>query len=180
MPEVGKRVLFRTVVADPPWPELGKWTGTRDGRIGWKYDLMTYDQIDGLAPYLHSLVAPQAHLYLWATYRSLEHAFTTMRTWGFNYKCVLTWCKPIGLGHFFRSSTEHLLFGTRGSNFPLVRRDIGTHFIGKRRGHSTKPQEAYDIIESVSPGPYLELFARNLRPGWSVWGNEVRSDVEII
>ncbi len=77
-----------------------------------------------------------------------------------------------GMGNYYRGSTEHVLFGVRGS-LPLDRHDLGTHFEADRPGkHSSKPPEFYEMVESASPGPYLEMFARDLRPGWKVWGAE--------
>jgi N6-adenosine-specific RNA methylase IME4 len=119
--------------------------------------------------------AKDAHLYLWITNRSLPKGFDLLRAWGFRYVTCLTWCKPsIGMGNYFRGSTEHLLFGVRGS-LPLNRKDAGTWFAAKRGkgGHSSKPVEAYELIESCSPGPYLELFARATRKGWKGWGSDL-------
>jgi len=89
---------------------------------------------------------------------------------------VVTWCKPsIGLGSYFRGSTEHFLFGVRGT-LPLLRRDVGTWFDADRGENSEKPEKFYQLVESCSPGPWLEMFARRERPGWKYWGAEVTSN----
>ena len=123
-----------------------------------------------------SHVGDDAHIYLWTTNRSLFKGEALLTTWGFRYVNLLTWCKPhFGLGHYFRGSTEQILFGVKGSQ-PLKRKDAGTWFEAPRgpRGHSSKPVEFYDLVESCSPGPYLEIFARGQREGWTSWGAEAQ------
>jgi len=102
-----------------------------------------------------------------------------MESWGFEFKNILTWAKvtrsgnpATGMGYWLRGATEHLLLGVRGKPKPLVR-NAPTWFSSPVGRHSEKPVEAYRIIERVSDGPRLELFARRARPGWTVWGNEV-------
>ena len=114
-----------------------------------------------------------AHLYLWVTNLALPCAPALVEHWGFRYATCLTWNKPsFGMGYYFRGQTEHILFGVRGSQ-ALRRHDVGTSFHWDRGGpHSTKPLEFFDLVESCSPGPYLEMFARPPRPGWTVWGAE--------
>jgi N6-adenosine-specific RNA methylase IME4 len=122
-----------------------------------------------------------AHLYLWTTNTHLWYARELMELWGFDYKTCLTWAKTtkdgtrpfIGTGHYFRGSTEHVLFGVRGK-LPLADtgRAFGTWFAAPIGPHSAKPDEFYTIVEQVSEGPYLDVFARDVRDGWSVWGNE--------
>ena len=97
-----------------------------------------------------------------------------MEAWGFRYLSCLTWCKPnFGMGNYFRGQTEQILFGVKGS-LPLLRKDVGTWFQWPRgpKGHSSKPKDFFDLIETCSPGPRLELFARGPRDGWTVWGAE--------
>ena len=101
-----------------------------------------------------------------------------LERWGFRYVTALTWCKPsFGMGNYFRGSSEHVLFGVKGSQ-PLKRKDMGTWFQAPRGplGHSSKPVEFYDLVESCSPGPYLEMFARSQRAGWSAWGADANGD----
>jgi len=108
-----------------------------------------------------------------------------MRTWGFEYKTTITWVKDrMGLGQYFRGLSEHCLFGVRG-NLPYRTRPDGkraqgtTAFIAPRAEHSTKPEDMRRMIETVSYGSYLELFARRPAEGWHVWGNQVTPDVSI-
>jgi N6-adenosine-specific RNA methylase IME4 len=108
---------------------------------------------------------------LWVTNRSLPKAFRLIEAWGFRYITCLTWVKPsIGMGNYFRGSTEQVLFAVKGSQM-LKRRDVGTHFEAKRGdGHSAKPDEFYSLVESCSYGPYIDVFGRKERDGWTVWG----------
>ena len=107
----------------------------------------------------------------WVTNRSLPKAFRLIETWGFRYITCLTWVKPsFGMGNYFRGSTEQILFAVKGSQ-PLKRKDVGTHFEAPRgNGHSAKPDEFYNLVESCSYGPYIDIFGRKERDGWSVWG----------
>lgn len=118
------------------------------------------------------------HLYLWATNNHLQDAFQVMAAWGFEYKTMITWLKDKkGLGQYFRGKTEHCLFGVRG-NLPYKTMDGKrcqgvTGFYAPRREHSRKPEEMREMIELVSYGPRIELFARQRVDGWDAWGNEV-------
>lgn len=123
-----------------------------------------------------------SHLYLWVPNALLPEGLKVMEAWGFNYKSNLIWHKlrkdggsdGRGVGFYFRNVTEIILFGVRGKNartLPPGRSQV--NYIGTRkREHSRKPDEQYALIESCSPGPYLELFARGERPGWTIWGNQ--------
>ena len=105
---------------------------------------------------------------------SWDEAFDVMKAWGFTYRTTITWVKTngFGTGNYFRGTTEHLLFGTKGKAPTLVN-DQPTHILADRPpGHSVKPEVVYDIIERCSPGPYIRLFARTQRPEWSSWGNQ--------
>ena len=156
---------YRTIVADPPWRYSNR--GTR-GAAEDHYPTMTLEQLGRIIPPAEE----NAHLYLWTTNGFIYDAFTVMKTWGFAYKTLLTWVKPqIGMGNYFRNNTEHVLFGIRGK-MPTLRRDCPTAFTAKRTEHSRKPDLFYDLVESMSPGPYIELFARRVRLGWEGWGNE--------
>lgn len=165
---------FTTIVADPPWnyrDNLGD--GPRGAAA--HYPCLSVESLAQLP--VSSCAAPAAHLYLWATNAFLVEAHGLMAAWGFKYRTLLTWVKPtIGLGHYFRNTTEHVLFGVRGK-LPLLRRDLRTDFAAPKRGHSVKPDEFFSLVEHASPGPYLELFARRPRPGWTVWGNESEGPV---
>ena len=134
-----------------------------------------------------NVVAEDAHLYLWTINRYVEDAYTVARAWGFEPSTLLTWAKkPMGggLGGTFGISTEYILFARRGS-LAAKQRVKGTWFPWKREyvngapAHSRKPAAFMEMVEAVSPGPHLELFARRRRPGWSVWGNEVEPDISL-
>lgn len=127
-----------------------------------------------------NLAADASVLFLWATVPLLPDAFEVMRAWGWKYKTMLTWHKTNRdcMGYWFRVCTEHLLVGVRGDVKAF--RSMERTLIETPRGkHSQKPEAAYKIIESAISGPYLELFARRQRMGWSTWGNEVPCDVQI-
>lgn len=170
---------FTTIIADPPWPygdRLMSGGGPRRKTRGAAnhYTVMSLNDIIALP--VATSAAENAHLYLWATNAFVEEAHVVARAWGFTTKTLVTWVKPqIGMGRYFRNSTEHVLFGVRGS-LPPLRRNCPTAFTAARRKHSQKPDEFYAIVESMSPGPYLELFARARREGWVSWGNELDVD----
>ncbi len=142
---------------------------------------MTNDQIAALP--VESMADDNAHLYLWVTNPRLfaeprqndtHGPVEILRAWGFRYTTMLTWHKlgAPGMGWYFRGDTEHVLFGVRGTAPipPEIR--VSNHFAAKRREHSAKPDRFYEIVERVSPGPRLELFARRRRWDWDVWGNQ--------
>jgi N6-adenosine-specific RNA methylase IME4 len=159
---------FRVVVADPPWQYGNRATR---GAAEDHYATMAVDELCNLE--VPERLADDAHLYLWTTNGFLREAFDVMDAWGFAYKTCLTWVKPqMGMGNYFRSSTEHVLFGVCGS-LRTMDRALVNWFNAPRTKHSAKPEAFYDLVEKASPGPYLEMFARRQRLGWSVWGNEV-------
>lgn len=164
---------FRTILADPPWPAQGAER---------HYRSMSLERIMGLP--VADLAALDAHLWLWTTNALLPRAYEVARAWGFTVRSPLTWVKfRLGLSgpSQLRNATEHLLFCTRG-RAPVEFRSQPTWFNAPVAEHSRKPAEQFAIIERVSPGPYLELFARRRpesRADWAVWGNEVVSDVRL-
>lgn len=166
---------FATIVIDPPWDPGDEGEGKGEGLYGRghpPYATMPFAEIRDLP--VGAYADDDCHLYCWVTNRSLPKAFALLETWGFRYCTAVTWCKPhFGMGAYFRGATEHVLFGVRGSQ-PLKRRDAGTWFEAPRGpgGHSSKPVEFYELVESCSPGPYLEIFARGQREGWVSWGAE--------
>ncbi|WP_205660949.1 MT-A70 family methyltransferase [Amycolatopsis vastitatis] len=167
---------FRTILADPPWDVLQKG-GYGAGR---HYQLMTLERIKAMP--VGDLAENNAHLWLWVTNATLRDGYDVAASWGFTVRSPLTWVKfRIGLGSYLRNTTEHLLFCTRGKA-PVQFRSQPTWFTAPVQDHSHKPEEQYALIERVSPGPYLELFARR-RPSsnanWSVWGNQIHSDITI-
>lgn len=175
----GKR--FHTILADPPW-QFQNRTGKiapEHKRLN-RYGTMTLDEIKAL-PVL-SLLKDTAHCYLWVPNALLPEGIETLRAWGFQYKSNLIWHKVRkdggpdgrGVGFYFRNTTEIILFGTRGINARTLApgRSQVNIIRTMKREHSRKPDELYDIVEACSPGPHLELFARNTRKGWSAWGNQ--------
>jgi N6-adenosine-specific RNA methylase IME4 len=172
---------YGTILADPPWLERGGGKIKRGADR--HYPLMHTKDICALP--VATLAAPDAHLYLWVTNNFLPDGLQVMAAWEFRYVTMITWTKDrFGLGQYFRGMTEHCLFGVRGKPGYRVdesgRRCQGVTLINAPRSqHSAKPWELRQMIERVSPGPYLELFARESAHGWDVWGNQVESTVEI-
>ncbi|MEI2713615.1 MAG: MT-A70 family methyltransferase [Nocardioides sp.] len=167
---------FTTILADPPWNIQQK--GARGAEQ--HYDLMTLEAIKKMP--VADMTTDDAHLWLWVTNATLRDGYDVAEAWGFTVRSPLTWVKfRLGLGNYLRNSTEHLLFCTRGKA-PVQYRAQPTWINAPVTDHSHKPEEQYALIERVSPGPYLELFARR-RPlsdsDWSVWGNQIDADVEL-
>jgi N6-adenosine-specific RNA methylase IME4 len=165
---------LQTIVLDPPWDWGAEGDADQFGRARPVYATMSIEEIAALP--VADLAADNAHIYLWITNRSLPKGFALLESWGFRYVTALTWCKPsIGMGSYFRGSTEHVLFGVRGS-VPLLGRNQGTHFTAPRpAAHSGKPPEFYELVDRRSPGPWLEMFARRERAGWICHGAEIGS-----
>lgn len=161
--------LFQTVVIDPPWDWGDEGDVNQFGRARPDYHTMSIDEIAALP--IAKIADENCHLYLWVTNRSLPKAFVLLDAWGFRYITCLTWVKPsIGMGNYFRGDTEQVLFGVKGSQM-LKRRDVGTHFEAPRgERHSAKPDKFYELVESCSYAPYIDIFGRKGRPGWAVWG----------
>ena len=167
---------FATIIIDPPWDWGDEGDCDQLGRARPTYGTMPLEKLLKLP--VDKLADEDCHLYLWITNRSLPKGFALLDRWEFRYVTALTWCKPsFGMGTYFRGSTEHVLFGVRGSQ-PLKRKDAGTWFSAPRGplGHSSKPVEFYDLVESCSPGPYLEMFARGNRDGWVSWGADANDN----
>jgi N6-adenosine-specific RNA methylase IME4 len=153
------------IVIDPPWPHDN--IAIRDAPEE-HYPTMSIAELAEI----EVPAARNAHLYLWVTNSFLPEAFELMEDWGFTYKTTLTWVQPkMGLGTWFRNSTEHVLFGVRG-RLSTRRNDVPTWFQADRTQHAAKPECFYDLVESCSPGPYLEIFARRHRAGWNTRANE--------
>lgn len=176
---------FSTVLADPPW-RFSNRTGkvAPEHRRLDRYSTMSLDAIKAME--VQSILAPNAHLYLWVPNALLPEGLEVMKAWGFRYVSNIVWAKRRkdggpdgrGVGFYFRNVTELLLFGVRGSMRTLAPGRSQVNMIETRkREHSRKPDEQYELIESCSPGAYLELFARHPRPGWTVWGDESADEV---
>jgi N6-adenosine-specific RNA methylase IME4 len=169
---------YGTILADPPWWTPGGGQSKRGSDR--HYPLMRDKAIMDLP--VGELAADNAHLYLWVVNSKLPVGFDVMKAWGFRYINVITWTKEFpGIGRYFRGQTEQCLFGVRGMvPFKNYGEQPSTWFRHPNtEKHSKKPDKFYDLIDSVSTGPYLELFARRHRPGWHVWGNQVVSDIEL-
>jgi N6-adenosine-specific RNA methylase IME4 len=160
---------FATIVIDPPWDFGDEGDNDQMGRSRPDYATMPIEQLLELP--VAQFADADCHLYLWITNRSMPKGFALLDKWGFRFVTILTWGKPcFGLGNYFRGQTEHVLFGVRGSQL-LKRRDVGTLLLAPRAGgHSAKPVEFYSLVESCSPGPYLEMFSRSARHDWASWG----------
>lgn len=176
---------FPTVLADPPWQFINR-TGKvapEHKRLS-RYGTMSLSEIMSLP--VQDIVAPTAHLYLWVPNALLPDGLKVMEAWGFTYKATITWHKirkdggsdGRGVGFYFRNVTEPILFGTRGKNARTLApgRSQVNYISSRKREHSRKPDEQYPLIESCSPGPYLEMFGRGVRPGWATWGNQAEED----
>ncbi len=159
------RGKFSTLCIDPPWAY------TAGERSRPTYSTMTQKEL--LALPVASWADERAHLYLWSTIANLPDAFELMEVWGFKFMTMLTWVKPsFGLGSYFRTSTERVLFGIRGRLLTRAR-NLGTHFAAPKTYHSEKPDAFYRIVEQASYPAFLDVFARKRRPGWTVWGNGI-------
>jgi N6-adenosine-specific RNA methylase IME4 len=190
---------YRTIVADPPWhyastgvtPGAGFGTRGQLDKVALPYPTMTVDDIKALP--VASIAERDAHLYLWTTQAYLRDSFDVAEAWGFKVSATLAWCKrPTGLklGGAFPASLEFVQFCRRGSLPTIGKADKrwwewprqGTSVArGQTRGHthSAKPEAFLDIVEQVSPGPYVELFARRARFGWDYWGDQSLGTAEM-
>lgn len=190
MNDLASLPLFRTVVSDPPWPYKSSdlkaapshrpntWDGPTGGVAAReRYKLMSVSDIAAL----HVPVLDDAHLYLWTTNSFMVAAHQVAEAWGFKPKTILTWVKTkadgtpsMKMGYWFRGATEHILFAVRGSLRLQADRALPTAYLWPRLNrHSEKPSEFYDLVEEASSGPYLDMFARRSRPGWTSWGDEL-------
>lgn len=172
---------FKTILADPPWQFQNK-TGKvapEHKRLA-RYGTLKLDDIKRLP--VSDAAADSAHLYLWIPNAMLPDGLAVMEAWGFKYKSNVIWHKlrkdggsdGRGVGFYFRNVTEILLFGVRGKNARTLQPGrTQVNYMGTRkREHSRKPDEQFPLIESCSPGPYLEMFARGERKGWAIWGDQ--------
>jgi N6-adenosine-specific RNA methylase IME4 len=170
---------YRTIVADPPW-HVGAgpdWASSGPSRK-LVYPTMTFEDICAMP--VKDLAADNAHLYIWTINAYLERTYDLARAWGFKPSTMLTWAKRpngIGLGGTYSLTTEFILFARRGTCKALSRVD-STWWEWPRGRHSAKPEAFLDMVEQVSPGPYVELFARRNRLGWDTWGNESLNTAE--
>jgi N6-adenosine-specific RNA methylase IME4 len=172
---------FGAILIDPPWR-----FANRTGKVGpehkrlHRYQTLSFEEIAALPVEMFAL--PRSHLYLWCPNALLLEALTIMKTWGFTYKTNIVWYKirkdggpdGRGVGFYFRNVTELLLFGVKGNLRTLEPGRTQVNLFMSRKGeHSRKPMAVYDLIARCSPGPYLELFARDRMDGWRQWGDEL-------
>ena len=178
---------YKTIYADPPWQFQN-----RTGKVApehkrlTRYETMRLEEIKALP--VSDLAQEKSHLYLWVPNALLPDGLEVMKAWGFEYKTNIIWEKVRkdgnpdgrGVGFYFRNVTEILLFGIRGEkNRTLSPARSQVNLIrSRKREHSRKPDEIINLIESCSPGPYLELFARGDRAGWDMWGNQANETYE--
>jgi N6-adenosine-specific RNA methylase IME4 len=179
---------YRTIIVDPPWDYP-------DGFNGWgirralPYPALSLGQIAALP--LPELLAREGYLFLWVTNRHLPSAFALISQWSFTYRQTLTWDKGVGsggLGGMFATTSEFVIIaqniglGTHahGPRTNRVRHSESVLRFARQRNHSQKPDAFFALIETLAPGPYLELFARRKRLGWHSWGDEVVSDIKIL
>ena len=159
---------YGTIYADPPWPYGNQATRAAASN---HYPSMSIDEICRLP--VVGRAKKRAHLWLWTTNSFLREAFTVIDAWGFAYKSTLVWVKPqLGLGNYVRGSHEFVLIGSRG-NLAGRATDQRSWVEHDRIAHSRKPEVFRQIVEKISPGPYLELFSRSAADGWDTWGNGI-------
>lgn len=183
---------YRTIVVDPPWAyndKLGSGNsgfGAKNVSNGADAKYRTATVADIAKIPVGEWAEDNAHMYLWTTNAFMDEAFDLMRAWDFKQKTILTWVKHredqawLGMGFYFRNATEHCLFGVRGK-LRLARTDVSTVFYAPRGPHSQKPDAFYDLVETCSPEPRIDVFARRKRlSGWDVYGDEVYSDIPLV
>lgn len=191
MPETGRRTSRSTTHSGEYVAKGGRvvnadWWNRKTGKtVKIPYPTMTVDEIAAMP--VSGVADKHAHLYLWTVNRHMEDAYAIARAWGFKPSTVLVWCKTpmgIGFGGTFCNSAEFCLFCRRGT-LKATRRIDSTWwhwsrpYVNGHIAHSAKPEAFQGMVEAVSPGPRLELFARRARPGWTVWGNEVEANVSV-
>jgi site-specific DNA-methyltransferase (adenine-specific) len=176
---------YQIIYADPPWRYKENWG---NGSNEHTYPTMSFDDIKALP--IKEMVDEKAHLYLWVTNPFLSEGLELCKEWGFDYKTLITWVKTykdgkpeMGMGYYFRSCTEHIIFGTRG-NMKVKDKTTRNMFEAvnpryDKKLHSAKPPLHAWIVEKSGDLPRLELFSREKTEGWDVWGNEVESDIEL-
>ena len=173
---------FKTAVVDPPWGYSNKNTGgsTKYGMVSGAashYTTLTLDEIVNLN--IKSIMEEDSMCYLWCTSPLLEYGLKALLAWGFHYKFTIYWVKPfrIAMGFWLRNNVEICLVGKRGKVKPFRSASPNVVFEMPRK-HSQKPKAFWDLIEPLAESPRAELFAREKRDGWMVWGDEVDSDFD--
>jgi N6-adenosine-specific RNA methylase IME4 len=166
---------YSCIVIDPPWQMQKIEREERPNQMGFDYPTMSEKELEEFP--LPALAADNCHLYLWVTQKHLPLALRLAEHWGFKYQCIMTWVKNVGFTPFsWMYTTEHVLFCTKGS-LPLLAIGKRLDFGGKVREHSRKPDEFYNLVKEVSPGPRIDVFSREKRDGFKQYGNEVEKYV---
>lgn len=176
LPKFGKK--FGVIIADPPWP-YQQFSDRKQGAASAAYNLLQIEDLAGMP--VGDLAAKDCILFLWGTWPKLPEALQLMVAWGFQYVTGFPWVKTTengalsyGVGFWVRGCSEYVLIGRRGNVSP-PRLEGFLGLMSPTLRHSHKPDSVHQIAETL-PGPYLELFARRSREGWTVFGNEVESE----
>jgi len=186
---------YKTIVVDPPWPYKGGGpVGTGGRGKGFErarpscssvsiYGSMSIEELKRLR--INEIAAERSHLYLWTTNSFILEAHELLKAWGFTYKTMLTWTKvkddgspSSKTGYYFRSATEHVLFGVRGNMPLMVTEVVSNAMLHRRLPHSVKPDAFYSMVEEVSMAPRLDVFGRRRRKGWDIFGS-VHNDIDL-
>jgi N6-adenosine-specific RNA methylase IME4 len=175
---------FRAILVDPPWP-FATWSHKGQGRNGEAhYSTMTHGELKALP--VGSLAAPHCVLFIWIVQTQIPQAIRLIEAWGFKQKSIaFLWVKgsglplfpddianQMGMGKWTRAEFEQCWLATRG-NPVRIDASVRQVLFERRREHSRKPDSVHERIERLVSGPYLELFARQRRRNWTVWGKEV-------
>lgn len=179
---------YRTIVMDPPWrvhqpPALGRGNGFPKAGPNQPLPYGTMDVGDIAALPVASVAAKDCHLYVWTINRYVEQTYQLVRQWGFTPSTLLVWAKtPMGLGAggAYALTTEYVLFARRGRGAYEQSRHPTSWWNWPRGEHSAKPDAFLDVVERVSPSPYLEMFARRARFGWVYWGDQSLGTAELV
>lgn len=183
---VDARRTFAVLLADPPWRYRARSERGEGRSADMHYRTMAMDEIVAMGPTIRALAAKDSLLLLWITWPFLMQAGSVIESWGFKYStCGFDWAKEISIGpgmnswhwstgYWTRQNTEPCLLAIKGHP-PRLNRDVRQLIVAPVGPHSAKPDEIHDRIERLAPGPYLELFARRPREGWTVWGDEISS-----
>jgi N6-adenosine-specific RNA methylase IME4 len=169
---------YKTIVADPPWDQknMNKWKRREKTPENLPYPTMNLEDIKSLE--IQKFSDENSMCFIWTTNQFLPKTFEVLNAWGFKYLTTLTWVKPSGVGAWFINRTQHIIVGYKGK-LELKKRFEPSVYFHNSLKHSQKPDIFHELFEKVSHEPRLELFARNKRKGWDVWGNEVVSDIKM-